>query len=394
MMATSSTTFRPEGPPPILQFGTSRFLQAHVDLFVCEAARRQPSEALGKMTVVQTTSNAASRARIAALRENGRYPVRVRGLHHQEKIDLCIECDSIAEALHADEDWLTLRKRIRHDVRVIVSNTGDTGYAGFPEDNASLLSGKSAPRGFAAKLCVLLYERYRAGAEPITLLPCELVSRNGDVLRGLVIGIAQNWGSPSEFIDYLEKRCVWVNSLVDRIVSAAIDPIGAVAEPYALWAIERQADMVLPCRHDSMILTDDLTHFERLKLFLLNLGHTVLAQCWLDAQRPASDTTVREAIQRDDWRTTLESVWRDEVLPVFAALGEYDSASTYLAEVRDRFNNPFLAHRVADIATHHAEKMQRRFKPVVALARELGLDTEQRYLRAALATAEKQTAKV
>lgn len=425
MMTMSSFPSVPGQAPPILQFGTSRFLQAHVDLFVGEAARRHPSEALGKITVVQTTNNAASHARIAALREHGRYPVRVRGLLHQEEIDTYIECDSIAEALHADTDWQTLRERIRHDVKVIVSNTGDSGYAAFAEDHAALLGAEAAPRGFVAKLVVLLYERFRAGADPITVLPCELVSRNGDVLRGMVIDIARTWECASEFVDYLEHGCVWINSLVDRIVSAAIDPVGAIAEPYALWAIERRADMVLPCRHERIVLTDDLTQFERRKLFLLNAGHTVLAQCWLDARRVAGKTdtvdadradsganagagareacdanpneaaattdriadhtSVLEAMQRVEWRETLESVWRDEVLPVFAALGEYEIASRYLSDVRDRFNNPFLAHRVADIATHHAEKKQRRFRPVVALADELGLAIEQRYLRAALA---------
>ena len=47
---------------PILQFGTSRFLQAHVDLFVSEALQR--GEALGKITVVQTTSSPESRKRL------------------------------------------------------------------------------------------------------------------------------------------------------------------------------------------------------------------------------------------------------------------------------------------------------------------------------------------
>lgn len=406
--ATSTTTIF----PPILQFGTSRFLQAHVDFFVSEAARRDrhkaddpknppdivdAGDALGKITVVQTTTSAASRARIAALSHHRTYPVLIRGLHQQEKIDIRIECDSIAEALHADTDWSTLRQRIRHDVKVIVSNTGDKGYVGFSEDGPSLLDGGSAPRGFAAKLVVLLHERYLAGAEPITLLPCELVSHNGDVLRDLVIDIAQRWECAPAFIDYLRRHCVWVNSLVDRIVSEAIEPIGAIAEPYALWAIERQAGMVLPCRHESMILTDDLAHFERLKLFLLNLGHTLLAQCWLDAKAKdlaagkasthndnAAETTVLDAMQCTEWRHVLETTWRDEVLPVFAALGQFDNASRYLVEVRDRFNNPFLAHRLADIANNHEEKKRRRMQPVVDLARELKLDIEQRHLRALL----------
>jgi tagaturonate reductase len=63
---------------PILQFGTSRFLQAHVDLFVSEALQR--GEALGKITVVQTTSSSESRKRLEAFNRLPSYPVLIRGL--------------------------------------------------------------------------------------------------------------------------------------------------------------------------------------------------------------------------------------------------------------------------------------------------------------------------
>jgi tagaturonate reductase len=173
-----------------------------------------------------------------------------------------------------------------------------------------------------------------------------------------------------------------VNSLVDRIVSEPIHPVGAIAEPYALWAIERQPGMVLPCEHEDIVLTDDLAHYERLKLLLLNLGHTMLAELWLADK--AADTSVRDAMRNEAWRTTLESTWRDEVLPVFDALGEHDAARTYLVHVRDRFENPFLDHRLSDIARNHAAKKQRRFKPAVELAHQLGLNIEQQRLIAAL----------
>ena len=368
---------------PILQFGTSRFLQAHVDLFVCEAARRNPDDALGKIAMVQTTTSAQSRTRIDAIRTNARYPVRIRGLHRNETVDLTIECDSVAQALHADDDWTALLERIREEVDVIVSNTADNGYALFAEDAASMLDGRVAPRGFASKLVVLLHERYRAGGGAITLLPCELVSRNGDVLRDLVLSVARGWQMDADFLRYLANDCIWVNSLVDRIVSEAIEPVGAVAEPYALWAIERQDGMVLPCSHESIVVTDDLARYERLKLFLLNLGHTMLAQCWLDSRgEPAA--TVLDAMRNQAWRATLESTWNDEVLPVFEALGQYEIATRYLDDVRDRFNNPFLAHRLADIASNHEAKKQRRLKPVVELARELRVRVEQKRLKSAL----------
>jgi tagaturonate reductase len=367
---------------PILQFGTSRFLQAHVDLFVAEAARCEPSKALGRITVVQSTSNAKSRARIDALRSSSVYPVRIRGRQGDTTIDVTVQCDAITEALNAGDDWLVLRERVRHDVKVIVSNTGDTGYASFEDDIARSLGENSVPRGFPAKLAVLLHDRFIAGAETVTVLPCELVSRNGDTLRDLVIGIAKQWRADDAFIHYLQHDCIWVNSLVDRIVSEPIHPVGAIAEPYALWAIERQPGMILPCEHEDIVLTDDLAHYERLKLLLLNLGHTMLAELWLADQ--AGDTNVRDAMRNEAWRTVLESTWREEVLPVFDALGEHDAARAYLVEVRDRFENPFLDHRLSDIARNHAEKKQRRFKPAVELAHELGLNIEQRRLKAAL----------
>ncbi|HEY2019982.1 mannitol dehydrogenase family protein [Paraburkholderia sp.] len=369
---------------PILQFGTSRFLQAHADLFISEALKA--GRALGRVTVVQTTANPESLARIDALRERGHYEVRIRGVRHAAVIDTTTQCDAISEALNANTDWAVVVERVTRDARVVMSNTGDRGYECFAEDTAELLRDSArVPRGFAAKLVVLLHARFNAGAEPLTLLPCELVSSNGDTLRALVANIAREWGTGSSFIDYIEHTCIWVNSLVDRIVSEPIQPIGAYAEPYALWAIERRAGMVLPCEHEAMIVTDDLLHYERLKLLLLNLGHTWLAERWQADARPL-DENVLHAMRDPLLRADLESLWRDEVLPVFDALGQGDGAREYLDDVRERFENPFLDHRLSDIARNHEQKKQRRFKPVIDLARELGLHIEQPRLNAALAS--------
>ncbi|MGO7251586.1 mannitol dehydrogenase family protein, partial [Rhizobium brockwellii] len=88
------------------------------------------------------------------------------------------------------------------------------------------------------------------------------------------------------------RECVWANTLVDRIVSEPLHPAGAVAEPYALWAIERQSGLALPFPHPDIVLTDDLERYERLKLHILNLGHSWLAARWHDGGG-AADLTVR-----------------------------------------------------------------------------------------------------
>jgi tagaturonate reductase len=373
---------------PILQFGTSRFLQAHVDLFVSEAlGSGTVGQALGGITVVPTTDNPASAQRVAALAGGDGYPVLIRGLLRGERVDATVTCRAVREALQATADWPRLLDLVAGEVQVIVSNTADRGYQLDPQDNAALVShADQVPRSFPAKLLVLLHHRWRCQPQaPLSLFPCELIERNGDTLRDLVASLAQEWALPQDFIAWLREHCVWANSLVDRIVSDALHPVGAVAEPYSLLAIEQQQRLVLPCRHDAILLTDDLERHERLKLFLLNAGHTYLAERWLSGGRPA-DETVLQAMNDPALRAELEAFWEEEVLPVFEALGQRSEALAYLVDLRERLLNPYLAHRLADIAQNHAQKKQRRFKPVLALADELGLAPTQARLRAALAS--------
>ncbi|HEX3139146.1 MAG TPA: mannitol dehydrogenase family protein [Rhizobacter sp.] len=368
--------------PPILQFGTSRFLQAHVDLFVSDALAK--GRALGGIAVVQTTRSVASAARVAALAAGGAYPVHIRGLQRGVAVDLTLRGEAIQEALNAATQWRRVRE-LACSAQVIVSNTGDAGYRLDPHDDEGLMAQASrVPSGFPAKLLVLLLARWQAVPQaPLSIYPCELVSRNGEVLRGVVTQLARDWSAPKDFVAWLAQHCRWANSLVDRIVSESISPVGAVAEPYALWAIERQPGLVLPCTHEAVLLTDDLSRHERLKLLLLNLGHSFLAERWLQSGRPEGETVLR-AMQDTATRAELEALWAEEVLPLFQARGEGEEARAYLGELRDRLLNPFLAHSLADIAQNHGQKKQRRFALAVQLARELGLPLPQQRLHAAL----------
>lgn len=253
--------------PAVLQFGTGRFLLAHVDLFVSEALAA--GQALGGILVVQTTSSPASAARTAALTTGAGYPVRIRGVEGGQPVDRTVHCRAVVDAVHADSDWARVCEAIVSPIRVIVSNTADRGYLLDPEDSAALLrDGARAPRSFPAKLLALLHRRWlQAPQAPLSIFPCELLERNGDTLRGVVCSLAREWQLAAEFVHWLGARCVWANTLVDRIVSEPIEPVGAIAEPYALWAIERQPGLVLPCAHPAIVLTDELDHYERLKLF-------------------------------------------------------------------------------------------------------------------------------
>ena len=337
---------------PILQFGTSRFLQAHADLFVSEALEK--GEALGRITVVQTTGSAERAGRLAALAEPDGFPVIVRGRKDGRDIDREQRVMSVARTLSTASDWDEVRRVFCEEAEVVVSNTGDTGYKVGPDDLAA-----AVPASFPGKLLTLLHARFRAGGRGLTVLPCELVSRNGDVLKRLVLALQGDRYPDSRFSAWLSRHVVWGNTLVDRIVSEPIEPAGAVAEPYALWAIEHQPGLIVPCKHPNILTVYDLTPYEKLKLHILNLGHTVLADIWLKESRPA-DETVKAILSDAGVRQRLLSIYREEVVPGFAARGLGSQAEDYVAATLERFDNPFLDHHMREIANHHAEKLVRR----------------------------------
>ena len=347
---------------PILQFGTSRFLQAHVDLFVSDAMAE--GQQVGPITVVQTSGAAERAGRLRGF-DGSPIPIIIRGLENGVAAERTEYTRSIARGLSAAAHWPEIERIMVEEATMVVSNTGDGGYR--MADGEAI--GDGVPASFPAKLTKLLHARWVAGGAALTLFPCELIGENGKVLAGLCARVAERSGLPAAFIGWLRDDCVWANSLVDRIVSGSLEPAGAIAEPYALWAIERQPRLVVPLTHPAIRLVDDLRETERLKLFVLNLGHTALAERWIADKRPAGET-VREIVADPDLRAFLDAIYDEEVLPVLAAAG-IATAQAYRDTVIERFRNPFLDHRLADIAENHAAKKERRMGGIMALAREV-----------------------
>ena len=114
---------------PILQFGASRFLQAHVDLFVSEALPR--GEAMGRIAVAGTTGSPESRRRIAAFATGKPYRVLVKGLRDGAIVDESVEVSSVGLGVDAATQWDELERQFIA-ARCAVSNTADRGYETDP----------------------------------------------------------------------------------------------------------------------------------------------------------------------------------------------------------------------------------------------------------------------
>ena len=79
---------------------------------------------------------------------------------------------------------------------------------------------------------------------------------------------------------------------------------------------------------------------------------------------------MREIIADPAVRDWLETIMRGEVIPVFG--DRQGEIADYFAVALDRFANPFLDHRLADIAQNHAAKIDRRAGGLVRFATSTG----------------------
>jgi len=344
-------------PETVLQFGAGRFLRAFADLFIHQG--NQQGQTVGRVVIVQSTGD----DRAGGLnKQGGRYHVVVRGIEDGQVVDRVEPVESVSRALVASSRWDEVRALARSpQLRLILSNTTEVGYALDPADTP----GDAPPRSFPAKLLAVLRERFEAGQPGITVVPCELREHNADLLQGIVVQLAGQWRLPEAFRQWLQSECVWLNTLVDRIVTGTPrehpllgqDALLTLCEPYALWAIQDKPRAWKFLQHPAVVWTPDVVPYFLRKVRILNGGHTaLLIKSW-----PRGFRMVREAVLDPDLGAWLQRLLFEEVVPVLE--GRVDQPAEFARQVLDRFRNPFVEHKLADIAVNHAAKVSVRLLP-------------------------------
>jgi len=344
----------------VLQFGAGRFLRAFADLFIHQA--NAAGQNVGGVVVVQSTGD----ERAAALnRLGGRYHVVVRGVDSGVVVDRVEVCESISRALVADRQWDEVLALARSpDLRLVLSNTTEKGYDLDPSDTPE----SAPPRSFPAKLLAVLRARFEAGGAPLIIVPCELHEHNAVLLLDVVHQLALRWDLPGDFRRWLREECAWLETLVDRIVTGtprehpllADDPMLTVCEPYALWAIQRKPTAWRFLEHPAVVWTDDVTPYFLRKVRILNAAHTAL----VIRAMPRGFRTVRAAVEDPEQSAWLQRLLFEEIVPTLQ--GRVVEPEEFARQTLDRFRNPFLEHRLSDVAVHHEAKVAVRLEPTRA----------------------------
>lgn len=355
---------RNELPERVLQFGSGMLLRALCAAAVDSANRSGGGARAGRIVVVQSTAEGASRAR-ALNAQDGLYTLVERGLSGGTPLERIGLVGAISRALAADSQWNVVRDVAANpSMQVIVSNVSE---AGFRID---------AP--FPGRLTDALHARFMraADAPPVFVIPTELVPDNGPRLAAMVHELAGRHDRPQAFRDWLEARVRFCSSLVDRIVTVPSpdqherleaqlgyrDALLTVAEPYALWAIEAdpaELRVAFPIESASVVVAPDITFYRERKLRLLNALHTAITPLALLAGvRIVRDATAHPLLSGFQKRLLFEEIIPATDIPA----GE---ARAFAHAVLERFANPWLEHEWRVIATNQEEKFRIRVVPLI-----------------------------
>lgn len=342
-------------PETVLQFGSGRFLRAFADLFISHGNAQ--GQNIGRVVIVQSTGS----ERAGGLnQQGGKYHVVVRGFEGGQVVDRVETCDSISRAIHAGTQWDEVLKLARSpQLHTILSNTTEAGYK-LEDDTPT----DAVPKSFPAKLLAVLKARWEANQPAPTVIPCELIEGNAGILRSVLLKMADEWLYPDAFLGWL-FRVPFLHTLVDRIVTGtpadhpllATDPMVIVAEPFAFWALEDHPKSAFKLTHMAITRAADVQPYFLRKVRILNAAHTAL----LIKAKAKGYAIVRDAVNDPELGAWLWKLLSEEIVPTLE--GRVDAGLRFAEQTVERFKNPFLDHKFADIALHHESKMKVRLVP-------------------------------
>ena len=360
---------RPRPTPRILQFGGGNFLRGFIDWKI-----DRMNETAGTDWGIVILRSVGGRDGSALNDQDGIYTVVSRGIGADGiPVSEPRVVAAVREEIDCSADWArVLDLAARPEIAVILSNTTETGIV---FDLAARLT-DAPPASFPAKLTALLAHRWqRLGpdAPGWQVIPCELTDRAGDTLAALVRDHARAWNLPAAFLDWLDARVPFYNTLVDRIVTGAPkadraaveaalgyhDPCLTTTELFHFLAIEQRPDQPsLTLRladHDpGTVVVPDVAQLKLRKVAILNGAHTALCPLALLSGVP----TVGAVMEIPAARQFLARLFDHEILP-FLDLPP-DETRAFASEVLRRFANPFVQHYWHDISLNAVSKIRAR----------------------------------
>ncbi|MFL6556383.1 MAG: tagaturonate reductase, partial [Bacillus sp. (in: firmicutes)] len=360
-------------PERVVQFGEGNFLRGFVDWMIHQLNKKGLFN--GKVVAIQPTPHGKVVPNLNA--QNGLYTFVLQGIEEGKEVEKYEIISSISRGINPYENWHEVLKLAEsEDLEFVFSNTTEAGLIYINES----FNINQSPISYPGKLAVFLYHRFlKMNGDPykgLTIIPCELVENNGDLLKSLVIKYSNAWNLGEDFMAWVNQHIRFCTTLVDRIVPGYPkknidhfqnvlgyeDNLIGVGEPYHLFAIEGNETIMenIPFHKAELnVKWGDVTPYRQLKVSLLNAPHTLLFSVGF----LSGLNTVFEVMEDKNVSEFVKKVIFEEILPVvsFDAKEKTDFAHSVI----ERFSNRFVEHFLGDIGLNAISKFKTRVLPIL-----------------------------
>lgn len=281
---------------------------------------------------------------------------------------------SIVDYLYAPDDPIkVIVKMASPEVKIISLTITEGGYnyneatKAFDFSNPLIqhdLEHPKAPKTIFGYITQALKIRKEYDIKGCTIQSCDNIQGNGHMIKKMLLSYVKT--AEPNLVEWIEKNVSFPNAMVDRITPATseIDIINlkessgiedawpVVCEPFKQWVIEDDFIAGRPAWETvGAQFVPNVAPYEKMKLSLLNAGHSVIGI--LGAL--LGYATIDEAVHNPNIRTFLNNYMDVEVTPVLGDL-EGINLKDYKHSLVERFGNINIKDQVDRICSESSAK--------------------------------------
>ncbi|WP_026478430.1 tagaturonate reductase [Alkaliphilus transvaalensis] len=360
-------------PERILQFGEGNFLRGFADWMV-DKLNKEAGFDSGVLVIQPRNGSSAERLN----GQDGLYTLYMNGIKDGKVLSEVSVNNAITRGINTFSNYdLYLAAAENPELKLVFSNTTEAGIEFNENDKLE----DRPQQSFPGKLTAFLYHRYRTfNGDPskgMVFIPCELIDKNGEKLKDIILKLAKLWNLEEGFISWINEANTFCNSLVDRIVPGKpkermeeitkelgyVDDFVVEAEQFHLWVIEgpQWIKDIFPAHKIGLnvLVVDDMTPYRTRKVRILNGAHTTM----VPVAYLYGCETVKESVEDEVIGKYIKEAIFQEIIPTLDLSKE--ELDVFANDVLDRFRNPFIKHYLMSIALNSMSKFETRVLPSI-----------------------------
>ncbi len=229
------------------------------------------------------------------------------------------------------------------------------------------------PKTVYGFLTAALKKRRDSGLPAFTVLSCDNIEHNGDMARKMLLTFAEVQNP--DLAKWIAQEVCFPNSMVDRITPVTdktdieilaqnygvADAWPVTCEPFIQWVVEDKFSSGRPAFEKVGVqFVPDVGPYEKMKLRLLNAGHSVLGI--LGAIR--GHATINACLEDKVFANYLRAFLNEEATPI---LGDIKGINLedYKNSLLERFANPNIKDSVSRICSESSAKLPKFLIPTL-----------------------------